>query len=72
MMLTGSCVYWLNVWTKLYSILGPTVKAVFEGNVHGVVVQARKCTVAAPKSASLCPLFIILNWATTVLSLTSW
>ena len=42
MMLTGSCVYWLKVWTKLYSIFGPTVNAVFDGKVHGVVVQARK------------------------------
>ena len=37
-----SFVYWLNVFINEYSILAPTVKAVFEGNVHGVVVQARK------------------------------
>ena len=33
--------YKLNVLIKQYSIFSPTVNAVFEGNVHGVVVHAR-------------------------------
>ena len=37
----GWCVYKLYVLIKQYSIFSPTVKAVFDGNVHGVVVQAR-------------------------------
>src|SRR5688572_2905099 len=39
---TGFAVYGLNVLTKTYSMFFPTAKAVFEGNVQGVVVQARK------------------------------
>ena len=39
---TFSFVYWLNVFTNEYSILAPTVKAVLEGRVQGVVVHAKK------------------------------
>ena len=35
-------VYWLKVETTEYLIFGPTVKAVLEGKVHGVVVHAKK------------------------------
>ena len=41
MTFTGLWVYKLNVLIKQYSIFLPTVKAVFEGNVHGVVVHAK-------------------------------
>ena len=39
--LMNSKVYWLKVEIILYFILAPTVSAVFEGRVHGVVVQAK-------------------------------
>ena len=38
---TGLCVYKLNVLIKQYLIFLPTVSAVFDGNVQGVVVQAK-------------------------------
>ena len=41
MILIGSKVYWLKVFTKTYSISLPTARAVLEGKVQGVVVQAR-------------------------------
>ena len=38
----GLNVYWLKVFIITYSIFKPTVKAVLDGRVQGVVVQARK------------------------------
>src|SRR5206468_1403472 len=40
--LTGSAVYGLKVFTRTYSMSGPTASPRFEGSVQGVVVQARK------------------------------
>ena len=54
-------------------MLGPTQSAVFEGNVHGVVVQAMKNTgrVSQPKSFWDFSSLITSNWAAAVVSFTS-
>ena len=65
-------VYWLNDRIKLYLIFGPTVNAVLLGNVHGVVVQAKtKISKSLFKKLGRF-FFFILNWAVTVVSVTSW
>ena len=38
----GSSVYRFLVATRTYVMSGPTVRAVLEGSVHGVVVHAKK------------------------------
>ena len=56
---------------------GPTVNAVLDGSVQGVVVQAKKSTFnplsCNPHLANSCAFesSVALNWATTVVSLTS-
>ena len=69
----GSFVYWLNEWTKTYSIFCPTQSAVLDGNVQGVVVHAKKCafSISTFWNGNACP-DLILNWATQVVSFTSW
>ena len=54
-------------------MLGPTASAVFEGNVHGVVVQARanNGTVLSVSAASAWLGEVISNCAVTVVSVTS-
>ena len=63
--------YWLNVLTITYSIFRPTVKAVFDGNVQGVVVQARKKISLSSLYFSGNVSLIILNCAVTDVSETS-
>ena len=46
----------------------PTAKAVFEGNVHGVVVQAKKYT--SPYLLNTLSVVIALNCATAEVSFT--
>ncbi len=71
--MAGSPEYGLNDITLTYSICGPTQSAVFEGNVHGVVVQARKYTgsVSQPKTGCDIRSFITSNCTAAVVSLTS-
>ncbi len=61
--------YGLKVSTMLYSISGPTHNAVFDGNVQGVVVQARKYALPCPCISAMGS--VIRNWATQVVSFTS-
>ena len=54
-------------------MFGPTQRAVLEGRVQGVVVQARKYTgkVSVPNSGWEAPSFTTSNWAVAVVSVTS-
>jgi hypothetical protein len=47
---TFLCVYGFTVPINVYVILSPTANAVFDGNVHGVVVQAMMYTSASSNS----------------------
>ena len=66
-------VYGLNERILEYSISGPTQSAVFEGNVHGVVVHARKYTgsVSMPKRGCDFASLMTSNWQVAVVSVTS-
>ena len=67
--LSGACVV-----TALYSMVPPTAKAVFEGKVQGVVVQAIKYTGFPEKLSNAEGKLLFaanLNMATAVLSFTS-
>ena len=52
-------------------MLGPTVNAVLEGSVQGVVVQARTKSSPSPFRKSGRESSMVLNWATMVVSVTS-
>ena len=56
---------------RVYSMSGPTVSAVLDGKVHGVVVQAKRCTGESPKSARLWSDGTTANCAVTLVSVTS-
>ena len=65
-------VYRLNVLINTYLIFLPTVRAVLDGNVHGVVVQAKMYIWEYFLSLSGSVSSTHSNCAVTVVSVTSW